>query len=97
MFFFNTEQWIFFFSFHILTASHELFHIPQLAGVSKLLSAGLALHAMMPSHQLFPKCHGLEGQVTHDKDFSDGDVARGYVRTWVAVLNEEHAALNVCK
>ena len=85
------------FSFRILTASHELFHIPQFAGVSKLLLAGLALHAMMPGHQLFPKCHGLEGQVTHDKDFSDGDVARGYVRTWVVILNEEHAALNVCK
>jgi len=67
------------FSFLVLTASHELFHSPQFAGVSKLLSAGLALHAMMPGHRLFPKCHGLEGQVTRDKDFSDGDVARGYV------------------
>jgi hypothetical protein len=54
------------FSFRILTASHELFHIPQFAGVSKLLSAGLALHAMMPGHRLFPKCHGLEGQVTRE-------------------------------
>jgi hypothetical protein len=52
---------------------------------------------MMPGHRLFPKCHGLEGQVTRDKDFSDGDVARGYVQTWVMVLNEEHTALNVCK
>jgi hypothetical protein len=73
MVFFYTEQWISFFSFRILTAYHELFHIPQFAGVSKLLSAGLALHAMMPGHRLFPKCHGLEGQVTRDKDFSDGD------------------------
>ena len=97
MVFFYTEQWISFFSFHILTSYHELFYIPQFAGVSKLLSAGLALHAMMPGHRLFPKCHGLEGQVTRDKDFSDGDVARGYVQTWVMVLNEEHTALNVCK
>ena len=52
--------------------------------------------AMMPGHRYFPKCHGLESQVTGDEDFSDGDVARGYVQTWVAVLNEEHAALNVC-
>jgi hypothetical protein len=54
----------------------------------------------MPQCQaILPNCHGLEGQVARDKDFGGGDVARGYVRTWIAVtvLNDKHAALIICK
>ena len=46
----------FLFSFRVLTASHELVHIAQFTWVSKLLSAGLALHCMhqCPAIDSFP-------------------------------------------
>jgi hypothetical protein len=53
MAFFYPEQWIPFFGFSILAASHKLVHHPQLAFVTKLLPRGLALHAPVPCHGLF--------------------------------------------
>jgi hypothetical protein len=73
--FFNPEQWIPFFDFSVLAKSHELVHHPQFAVVTKLQLHGLILHAPVPSHGLFPKSHGLEGQVSHHEDFGGGDVA----------------------
>ena len=99
-FFLYPKQWIPFFGFSILAASHKLVHHPQLAVVTKLLPRGLALHAPVPCHGLFSKSHGLESQVSHHKDFGGGDVAWGCILNlagMATVLGDKHAALVIIK
>ena len=84
MVFFYPEQRVSFCFFSIRATSHEILHRPQFTVLRKLVLFGLAPHAPVPGHRLFPQYHGLECQVARDEDFGDGCV--GWHCGWVLNL-----------